>query len=65
MSNEVYRPKSRPGRRLRRILLALLLAAVVALIALFFILQKYIVYTKDYQQLDGVTCLPIYMVPCI
>jgi predicted AAA+ superfamily ATPase len=27
--------------------------------------QKYIIYTKDYQQLDGVTCLPIYMVPCI
>ena len=27
--------------------------------------QKYIVYTKDYQQLDGATCLPIYMVPCI
>lgn len=52
MSNEVYRPKSRPGRRLRRILLALLLAAVVALIALFFILQKYIVYTADGVRID-------------
>ena len=27
--------------------------------------QKYIVYTKDYQQVDDVTCIPIYMVPCI
>ena len=27
--------------------------------------QKYIVYTKDYQQVDDVTFLPIYMVPCI
>ena len=43
MSNEVYRPKSRPGRRLRRILLTLLIAAVVAVIALFFICQKYLV----------------------
>jgi predicted AAA+ superfamily ATPase len=27
--------------------------------------QKYIVYTKDYQQVDDVTYIPIYMVPCI
>jgi predicted AAA+ superfamily ATPase len=27
--------------------------------------EKYIVYTKDYQKIDDVTCLPIYMVPCI
>ena len=52
MSNEVYRPKSRPGRRLRRILLTLLIAAVVAVIALFFICQKYLVYTADGVRID-------------
>ena len=52
MGNEVYRPKSRPGRRLRRILTAVVLAAAVAVIALFFICQKYLVFTADGVRID-------------
>ena len=52
MSYEVYRPKSRPGKRLRRILTAVLLAAVVAAITLFFVCQKYLVYTADGVRID-------------
>lgn len=52
MGNEVYRPKNRRGKRLRRLLLVLLLAAIVAAIALFFICQKYLVYTDDGVQID-------------
>ena len=52
MAYEVYRPKRRPGRRLPRILAALVLAAVVAVIALFFICQKYLVYTADGVRID-------------
>ena len=52
MSYEVYRPKSRPGKRLRRILTAVLLAAVVAAITLFFVCQKYLVYTANGVRID-------------
>lgn len=52
MAYDVYRPKSRRGKRLRRILTALLLAAVIAAIALFFICQKYLVYTADGVRID-------------
>lgn len=52
MAYEVYRPKSRRGRRLWRILLAVVLALVIAVIALFFICQKYLVYTADGVRID-------------
>ena len=56
MAYEVYRPKSRRGRRLWRILLAVVLALVIAVIALFFICQKYLVYTADGVRIDPVFC---------
>ena len=52
MSYEVYRPKRQPVRRLRRLLTGLLLAAVVTAIALFFICQKYLVFTADGVRID-------------
>lgn len=52
MGNEVYRPKNRRGKRLRRFLLTLLLAVIVAAIALFFICQKYLVYTDSGVRID-------------
>ena len=52
MSYEVYRPKRQPGKRLRHILVGVLLAAVVAAIALFFICQKYLVFTADGVRID-------------
>ena len=52
MANDVYRRRSRPGKRLWRILLAVILAVVVAAIALFFICLKYLVYTADGVRID-------------
>ena len=52
MAYDVYRPKSRRGKRLRHILTALVLMAVIAAIALFFICQKYLVYTADGVHID-------------
>ena len=52
MAYEVYRPKRRRGKRLRFILTALLLAVVVTVITLFFVCQKYVVFTADGVRID-------------